>query len=113
MASTETEEERERRKAFFKETGGKIQISIPEKKGAFLEKRVGGGGRLLMANFSANSGSPSFYSGTMTNLRVKTLFFRVLCEGILGYILFPTELILTLFRKTDSSPSLFQKQIFS
>ena len=28
VASTETEEERERREAFFKETGGKVQVSI-------------------------------------------------------------------------------------
>jgi len=32
VASTETEEERERRKAFLKETGGRVQVSIPEKR---------------------------------------------------------------------------------
>ena len=30
--STEKPEERERRKAFLKETGGKVQVSIPEKR---------------------------------------------------------------------------------
>jgi hypothetical protein len=32
VESTETKEERERREAFFKETGGKVQVSIPEKR---------------------------------------------------------------------------------
>jgi hypothetical protein len=32
VASTETEEERERRKAFLKETGGRVQVFIPEKR---------------------------------------------------------------------------------
>jgi hypothetical protein len=32
VASTETEEERKTRKEFYRKTGGKIQVSIPERK---------------------------------------------------------------------------------